>query len=62
MSASSIPALVEAPESSETALFEKVADALRGIRFGEVVVVVVNGQVDRIDRVEKSRPYRAPKR
>jgi len=61
MSTCPIPALVEVPEDSEAALFEKVAQALRGIRFGEVVVVVVDGHIDRIDRVEKSRPYRAPR-
>lgn len=36
-----------------------VAEALKGVRFGEVVIVVVDGQLDRIERVHKSRPYRA---
>ena len=43
----------------ETDVLGLVAKALQGIRFGEVAIVVVNGQVDRIDRVHKSRPYRA---
>ncbi len=45
--------------AEETDVLELVAKALQGIRFGEVAIVVVNGQVDRIDRVHKSRPYRA---
>jgi hypothetical protein len=45
----------------EGEVFDQVAEALRGIRFGEVVVVVIDGQVERIDRVHRSRPFKATK-
>ena len=48
-------------QDDDAAILSLVSDALRGVRFGEVIVVVQDGRVERIERVHKSRPYRAPK-
>lgn len=53
----------DAPDrpADDAAILSLVSDALRGVRFGEVIVVVQDGRIERIERVHKSRPYRAPK-
>jgi hypothetical protein len=37
-----------------------VAEALQGLRYGEVVIQVHNGQVVQIDRTDKLRPQPPP--
>ena len=39
----------------EKAWLQKVAQALRGLRFGEVTLVVQDGKVIQIERLEKVR-------
>lgn len=40
-------------------IMAEVAKALQGLRYGEVTILVREGAVVRIERTEKSRPYRA---
>lgn len=50
-------------EPSKTALSEvlrMVAEALTGLRYGEIVIQVHNGQVVQIDRTDKLRPNPPP--
>jgi hypothetical protein len=39
---------------------EHIRDALRGLRFGSVLIVVQDGAVVQIDRTEKKRLPRSP--
>lgn len=41
---------------------ERIRLALKGLRFGHVTIVVHNGAVVQIDRVEQLRVFRAPRR
>ncbi len=43
-----------APATSGTTL-DRLADALRGLRFGSVVAIVQDGVVVQIERTEKTR-------
>jgi hypothetical protein len=46
------------PRATQTAVeaeFEPIRAAIKGIRFGEVRVVIQNGVVIQIDRLEKQR-------
>jgi hypothetical protein len=39
-----------------------IENALRGLRYGSVTVVVQDGVVVQVERLERMRPERAPKR
>ena len=45
--------------SRDTEAIELVRKALAGLRFGEVVVAVHDGEIVQIERREKLRPQRA---
>ena len=44
-----------APAQSDRESLQYIDDALRGLRFGTVTVVVHDGQVVQIERTEKTR-------
>ena len=48
--------------SRDTDPLELVRRALAGLRFGEIVVAVHDGQIVQIARTEKLRPARSPQR
>ena len=58
--------LLASPAERDSALsreqLERVADALRGLQYGVVTVVVQDGVVVQIDRTEKLRLARSAKR
>lgn len=43
------------PPRSESEVVEQIRDALRGLRFGTVTILVQDGVVIQIDRTEKMR-------
>jgi hypothetical protein len=49
-----------ASESSPDGALKRVADALRGLRFGEVTLIVQDGVVVQIERTERLRIKREP--
>ncbi len=46
------------PQSNDAAL-ERIGDALRGLRYGAVTVIVQDGVVVQVDRTEKLRLARS---
>jgi hypothetical protein len=57
-----IPTGTDRPES-EAQLWQYIRDALRGMEFGTVTLVVQNGLVIQVDRTEKRRlPRRSEQR
>ncbi len=44
-----------APQSHNRVVLERIDDALRGLRFGTVTVIVQDGVVVQVDRTEKLR-------
>lgn len=40
---------------------ESIREALSGLRFGQLTIMVHDGEVVQIDRVVRTRPYRAPR-
>lgn len=45
----------ESPEPDEEEVIERVKDALQNLRFGQVTVIVQDGVVVQIDRLERRR-------
>lgn len=48
-------------ESIEEAISE-IRDALRGLRFGQLVLFIQDGVLVQLDRTEKRRPTKAEKK
>ena len=48
------------PRGALSDVLTLVAEALQGLRYGEVVIQVHNGQVVQIDRTDKLRPHPPP--
>jgi len=46
-------------ETRERAVLDHIAQSLRGLRFGEVTVIVQDGVVVQIERTERKRLDRA---
>jgi len=44
-----------ADDTHTTQVLERIRDALRGLRFGEVTVIVQDGVVVQVERTEKLR-------
>jgi hypothetical protein len=40
---------------------ESIREALSGLRFGQLTIMVHDGEVVQIDRVVRTRPYRSPR-
>jgi hypothetical protein len=50
---------VNRPEDRD--VLEQVRAALAGLRFGEIVIAVHDGEIVQIARTEKFRPTRSPR-
>jgi hypothetical protein len=48
--------------SRETHNLELIRQALAGLRFGEIVIAVHDGEIVQVARTEKLRPSRPPPR
>lgn len=53
------PDSTDAPERLERQALDCIRNALRGLRFGQVTVVVQDGIVVQVERTERIRPPRA---
>jgi hypothetical protein len=53
--ASALPAAAVNANGTQEAALEQIRDALRGLRFGNVSIVVQDGVVVQIERTEKRR-------
>jgi hypothetical protein len=51
-------ALTEETDEHAALAFERIQDALRGLRFGTVTVIVQDGAVVQVERTEKLRLLR----
>jgi len=51
-------AVPSAPEEHLSHALDRIRDALRGLRFGEVTVIVQDGVVIQVERTEKLRLLR----
>ncbi len=49
-------------EDASTAAVQTILDALRGLRFGSITVSVQDGVIVQVERVEKKRVGRTPRR
>jgi hypothetical protein len=49
------------PDDSRRSALEEIAGALRGLQFGEVTIIVQDGVIVQLDRLERRR-LRAPRR
>ena len=49
-------------EDAQTAALQTILDALRGLRFGSITVSVQDGVIVQVERLEKMRVGRAPRR
>jgi len=45
----------EPPGSPESTLWQHIREALRGVQFGTITLVVQDGRVIQVDRTEKRR-------
>ena len=43
------------PSSEETAILQRILEAIQSVKFGVVQVVIQDGKVVQIDRTEKTR-------
>ncbi len=51
------------PEGADHDLtLQAILDALRGLRFGSITVIVQDGVIVQVERIEKKRLARAPRR
>ncbi len=48
--------------SRDTDALELVRRALAGLRFGEITIAVHDGEIVQVDRTEKLRPQKLPRR
>ena len=51
-----------APRGVTTLAMQTIADALRGLRFGSVTIVVQDGAIVQVERIEKKRLARPAQR
>jgi hypothetical protein len=43
------------------AVTDSIREALSGLRFGQLTIMVHEGEVVQIDRIVRTRPYRSPR-
>ena len=56
----SAPSAESAPQRAQDIVLQRIAEALRGLKFGQVTVTVQDGVVVQIERLERTRLPRLP--
>jgi hypothetical protein len=56
------PRAPSSPPADDAAPVQAILDALRGLRFGSVTVIVQDGVIVQVERVEKKRLARPTRR